>query len=418
MRCRLPTGVLFTRIVCCCLGLAGCARAPVEGPKTPTKVVVSYPIEREVTAYAGFTARLAAVDCVEVRAHVWGYLQKVNFKEGSLVKKGDVLFEIDPRPYQAILDQARAKVRQDEAQLTSDEAEYRCAEQLIGANAISQSDFDKTAAARNVDLANIAADKALVASRELDLQYTKIAAPISGRVSRYLVTVGNLIQSAEQANVTLLTTIVSVDPIYAYFDVDEATIQHLRQCIRKASGESGLDQGLPITLGLTTEQGFPHQGTVNFVDNQVNPKTGTLRVRGVFPNRGESLTTGFFARVRVPLGPPRHALLVSDRALDSDQGQKILYVVNGKNEIVSRPVRTGLSQDGLRVIEDGLKGGERVVVNGLQLVQPGVTVEPMLVEMPNAGYKNHVSGERPSRADRNQGGRNATMNNRVMQPSG
>ena len=399
-------------------GAGGLARAPVEGPKAPTKVVVSYPVEREVTAYADFTARLAAVDCVEVRAHVWGYLQKVNFKEGALVKKGDVLFEIDPRPYQAMLDQARAKVRQDEAQLTSDEAEYRRLSDSSGRTPSR----NRTSTRRRRPGTSIWRTLRPTRPSPRRANWTwstrRSRAPIGGRVSRYLVTEGNLIQSAEQSSVTLLTTIVSVDPMYAYFDVDEATIQHLRQCTRKANGESGLDEGLPVTLGLATEQGFPHQGTVNFVDNQVNPKTGTLRVRSVFPNRGESLTTGFFGRVRVPLGPPRHALLVSDRALDSDQGQKILYVLNGKNEIVSRPIRSGLLQDGLRVIEEGLKRGERVVVNGLQLVQPGVTVEPMLVEMPNAGYKNHVSAEKPSRAEGSQGGRNATMNHRVMQPSG
>src|SRR5205807_2753739 len=240
-----------------------------------------------------FTARIAAVDSVEVRAHVWGYLDKVNFKEGAMVKKGDVLFELDPRPYQATLNQAKAKVAQDQAQLTFDEAEYQRNFRLAGTGAVSRSDLDKTAAARGVDLANIAADKAVVASRQLDLEYTKVLAPVSGRVSRYVVTVGNLIQSGDQNGGTLLTTIVSVDPVYAYFDMDERTVQRIGQSIREGKAESAPDTEWPVSLGLATEEGFPHQGTINFVDNQVNPKTGTLRVRGVLPNKYKSLSPGF-----------------------------------------------------------------------------------------------------------------------------
>jgi RND family efflux transporter MFP subunit len=363
-------------------GLAGCARAPVEAPPAPVPVTVSYPVEREVTDYADFTARTVAVDSVEVRAHVWGYLEKVNFKEGALVQKGDVLFELDPRPYQAVLNQAKAKVTQDEAQLAYDEAEYQRNLNLVRTGAVSRSDLDKTAAARGVDAANIAADKALVASRELDLQYTKVTAPISGRVSRYVVTVGNLIQSGDQGGGTLLTTIVSVDPMYAYFDVDEHTVLRVRRLIREGKAKSARDGELPVWLGLANEDGHPHRGTINFVDNQVNPKTGTLRLRGVFPNKDEALSPGYFARVRVPIGFPHQALLVSDRAVDTDQGQKIVYVVNETHEVVSRPVRLGALHDGLREVTDGLKPGEWVIVNGLQQVRPGVTAEPKLVDMP------------------------------------
>jgi RND family efflux transporter MFP subunit len=374
-----------------CLGLTGCTRAPSEGPAAaPIPVTVSYPVERYVTDYADFTARIAAVDSVEVRAHVWGYLEKVNFKEGALVKKGDVLFELDPRPYQAMLNQAKAKVAQDEAQLKYDEAEYQRNLNLVRTGAVSRSDLDKTAAARGVDLANIAADKAMVASRQLDLDYTKVTAPVSGRVSRYVVTVGNLVQSGDQAGGTLLTTIVSVDPMYAYYDVDERTVQRVSQLVREGKVKWARKTEWPVALGLATEEGFPHQGTVNFLDNQVNPKTGTLRTRGVFPNKDEALSPGFFARVRVPIGPPHQALLVSDRALDTDQGQKILYVVNDKNEVVSRPIRVGALHDGLREITDGLKPGERVIVNGLQQVRPGTTAEPNLVDMPGQNPKSEA----------------------------
>jgi RND family efflux transporter MFP subunit len=366
-----------------CLGLAGCARGPAEAPPpAPIPIAVSYPVERYVTDSADFTARTAAVDSVEVRAHVWGYLEKVNFKEGALVKKGDVLFEIDPRPYQALLNQAKAKVAQDEAQLTYDEAEYRRTLNLVRSRAASQSDLDRTAAARGVDLANIAADKALVASRRLDLDYTKVLAPVSGRVSRYVVTVGNLIQSGDQGGGTLLTTIVSVDPMYAYFDVDEHTVLRVRRLIRKGKVKSARDVEIPVWLSLANENRHRHRGTINFVDNQVNPKTGTLRLRGVFPNKDESLAPGYFARVQVPIGYAHQALLISDRALDTDQGQKIVYVVDKHNQVVSRPVQLGALHDGLREITKGLKPGERVIVNGLQQVRPGVTVEPKLVDMP------------------------------------
>jgi RND family efflux transporter MFP subunit len=371
-----------------CLGLVGCARGPSEPPKaTPISVTVSIPVERVVTDYADFTARIAAVDSVEVRARVWGYLEKVNFKEGSLVKKGDILFELDPRPYQATLNQAKAKVAQDEAQLKFDDAEYR--RNIAGGTAVSRSDLERSSAARDVDIANVAADKEVVASRQLDLDYTKITAPVTGRVSRYMVTVGNLIQSGDQANVTLLSTIVSVDPMYAYFDVDERTVQRVLRSNRTGKGYSPSLAALPVSLGLATEDRFPHQGTIDFVDNHVNPQTGTVQVRGVFANGEESLVPGYFARVRVPLGPPHPAVLVSDRAIDNDQGQKVLYIVTDKNEVVVRPVRIGALHDGLRAIEDGLKPGERVIVNGLQLVRPGITVEPKVVEMPNTLVRNH-----------------------------
>jgi RND family efflux transporter MFP subunit len=381
-RC-FPLGIGSIMVLGLGLGMTGCAPAPAGAPAPPPPTVtVSLPVERYVTDDADYTGRIVAVDSVNVKAHVWGYLEKVNFKEGAMVKKGDVLFELDPRPYQALLDQARAKVRQDEAQLASDEAEYQRNRRLAQSGSVSRSDLDKSEAARGVDIANIAADKAAVASNELNLQYTKVLAPVSGRISNYQVTVGNLIQSGDQGGGTLLTTIMSVDPIYANFDMDEHTVQRVRQLLREGKFKSGDDTQVPVALGLATEEGFPHRGTINFVDNQVNAKTGTLRVRAVFPNKDEALTPGYFARVRVPVSPPHRAVLVTDRALDNDQGQTVVYVVNDKNEVASRPVRVGQLHDGLRAIEEGLNLGERVIINGLQQVRPGLTVEPKLMPMP------------------------------------
>jgi RND family efflux transporter MFP subunit len=387
-----PGCVLMIASVFALVGCAPGTSAPP--PAAPTMVSVSYPVEREVTDYADFTARIAAVDSVEVRAHVWGYLDKVNFQEGSLVKKGDVLFELDPRSYQATYDANKAIVAQNTAGVELARRNNVRVQSLSSAKApaISQAEVDQDQYQLDQAVAALQQSRANLETARNNLDWTKVTAPVSGRVSRYFVTVGNMIQSPDQASVTMLTTIVSVDPMYAYFDVDERTVQRVSKMIREGKCRSASDTAWPVALGLATEQGFPHQGTINFVDNQMNSKTGTLRFRGVFPNKDESLAPGYFARVRLPIGPPHRALLVSDRALDTDQGQKILYVVNNNYEVVSRPVRLGALHDGLRAIEDGLKPGERVIVNGLQLVRPGIKVEPKLVEMPTSQGSSQGSG--------------------------
>jgi RND family efflux transporter MFP subunit len=381
-------GLLF--LLGAVLSLTGCTQAPEALPAAPTPVSVSYPVEQTVTNYAEFPARTAAVDSVEVRAHVWGYLDKVNFKEGAMVEKGKILYEIDPRPYQAALNQTKAKVALDEAQLRYSESDYNRQLALGRANAVSQDDVDKALAARDIAAAALGADKATVVQRQLDFDFTKVTAPICGRVSRTLVTPGNLVQSGDQNGGTLLTTIVSVNPIYAYFDVDDRTMQRVQQLFRADMAGASRNSEGSISLALPTEEGFPHQGTINFVDNQVNPKTGTLRVRGVFPNKDEALEPGLFVRVRVPTGDPHKALLVSDRAIDTDQGQKIVYVANEKNEVVSRPIRPGALHDGLREIEEGLKPGDRVIVNGLQMIRSGAVVDPTVVDMPGSSPKSET----------------------------
>jgi len=396
-RILVPIREFAVLATCISLAVAGCSRPAAQAPadELPT-VSIGSAVEREVTDHADFTGRLAAVDSVEVRAHVWGYLEKVNFKEGALVNKGDVLFELDARPYEALLEQAKAKVKQDEAQYAYDEAENQRNLALVAKGAVTKSDLDKTTAARNVDLANIAADKATVRQRALDLEYTKVRAPVSGRISRYNVTVGNLIQSGDQGGGTLLTTIVSVDPVYAYFDVDENTVLRVIKLIREGKADSARNGGLPVGLALANEEGFPHQGTINFVDNQLNAKTGTIRLRGIFRNEDQLLAPGLFARVRVPIGRPHPSLLVTERALDNDQGQKIVYVVNDNNEVQARPVKTGALHDGLREIAEGLKPGERIVVSGIAQLRPGMKVDPKLVDMP--GTRTQSDGPVPQRA--------------------
>ncbi len=371
--------ILSVLVITLCLALGGCKREPPALAATPSPVVmVSLPVEREVRDYFEYTGRTAAVEAVEVRARVSGYLVKVNFQEGSVVKKGDLLFQIDPRPFQAVLDQAKGQVAQLEARLARAEADVARDERLLPKGAASQKDLDTAIADRGEARAGIQSARAAVDRAALDLEFTRVTAPINGRISRHLIDEGNLVT----LDSTLLTTIVSIDPMYAYFDADEGSVLHVRQLIREGKLHSARDVAVPVLLGLANEPGYPHQGTVNFVDNQVNPQTGTLRLRGVFPNEDKALEPGYFARVQLLIGQSRRALLVTERAIDTDQGQKIVYVVTDKNEVRSRPIRVGALHDGLRVIEEGVKPGEQVIVNGLLQVRPGITVTPKLVDMP------------------------------------
>lgn len=366
-----------------CLALAGCAQPAAEGPAAAAPLVtVSHPVERKVTDYADYTARTAAVESVELRARVSGYLDKVNFKEGALVKKGDVLFEIDPRAYQATLDQAKGSLAAAEARLKRASADLERGRQLVGNGGTSREDYDRRIGEQSEAAASIQSQRAAVERAQLDVGFTKVAAPVNGRISRYHVTVGNLVQAGDLTGGTLLTTIVSVDPMYTYFDVDEHTVLRVKELIRQGKAKTPDDSLIPVWLGLANEEGHPHKGAIDFIDNQVNPRTGTLRVRGVFPNKDELLSPGLFARVRVPIGEPHQALIVTERALDTDQGQKIVYTVDKDNCVASRPVRLGALHDGLREITDGLNASDRVIVNGLQQVRPGVTVETKLVDMP------------------------------------
>ena len=425
------TAIVF--LLLCVAVIAGCAQSPATAPPAPTSVSVSYPIERSVTDYADFTGRTAAVHSVEVRARVDGYLDAVNFKEGALVKKGDVLFIIDPRPFVAELNRAKAQLEEAKANYTQALAQLNEAKaqksramagleytrrrlerskNLLPGNVITQEEFDlqksellqaeadlerATAAIASaqaaIGSARSAAQsaQAAVGIAELNLQYTQVTAPIDGRISRELVTIGNLVQAGQNGGGTLLTTIVSVDPMYVYFDIDEGTDLEIRRLIREGKAQSARDVALPVLLGLANEEGHPHRGTINFVDNQVNPRTGTLRLRGVFENKKEFLSPGYFVRVRLPIGEAHQALLVNERALDSNQGQRVLYIVDEKNEVVSRDVRLGARHEGLRVIEEGLAANDRVVVNGLQHVQPGATVETKLVDMQGAAGASNIN---------------------------
>jgi RND family efflux transporter MFP subunit len=381
-----------------CLAITGCMPAPAQQPTMPPPAVtVSYPVERELADYAEFTGQTAAVKSVDVRARVWGFLQSVNFTEGALVKKGDLLFQIDPRPYQALVNQATSKIAQDQAQLKHNDALYERIQKLRSRGAATQEDLDKALADRDSIQATLMADRADLEAKQLDLNFTRIDAPITGRVSRFEVTEGNVVQSGQNGG-TLLTTIVSVDPMYVYFDVDERTLLLVRRQVQSGQMKNVQETAFPISVGLADEPNFPRQGSVNFMDNKVDPGTGTLRLRANIENHDDMLTPGLFVRCHLPLGEPRRTILVSEQAMGSDQGQKYVYLVNDKNEIVYRPVKVGRLYGGLRVIEDGLSKTDKVVVIGLQRVQPGIKVEPKLAEMPSRhGATNVTAVANPAR---------------------
>jgi RND family efflux transporter MFP subunit len=366
------------------LALLGCsAPSPEGGALPPPTVTVSYPLEQDVTDYSNFTGRLAAVESVRVRARVWGYLQKLHFEEGSVVHKDDLLFEIDATTYQTTVDQTKARLALAEAQLNQSEIEATRNANLRTRGGLSQEELERSLTTRSTSAATVEAARADLKRAQLDLDFTKVRAPITGVVSRTMVTAGNLVQSGETGG-TVLTSIVSVDPIYVYFDVDDLTFTQVKRLVPSGKYKSAPETLPPVMLGLAGEAEHPHKGVIDFTDNQVDPSTGTMKMRGVFANKDGSLTPGLFARVRVPLGKSHRAILATDRAVDTDQGQKVMYVVNKDNIVEKRSIRLGRLHDGLREIESGIHPGERVIVDGIQRVRGGITVEPKLVEMPRA----------------------------------
>jgi RND family efflux transporter MFP subunit len=380
----------FALIVAASLMLAGCggdsAAAHKGAPTEPPVVIYSAPLEQQVTDYRSFTGRTDAVKSVDIRARVTGFLQKIGFEEGKEVKSvppGDEadatpLFEIDPREYQADLDAAVASVASAEAQLEKATTDFERVKQLREKGAASAEEFDRTATAKKEAAAALQSARAKQDRAQLNVDFTKIYAPIAGQISRAQITEGNLVT----ADSTLLTTIVSVDPMYAYFDVDERTLLDLQKMVREGKLKAkGDDEEIPVELGVQNEEGYPHKGTINFAENRFDPNTGTIRIRGVFenplPKVGKRvLAPGMFVRIRVPIGDPHPALLISERAIGRDQGQTFVFVLDDKDEVVYRRVKLGPQQEDLRVIEEGLKPGERVIINGLQRVRPGVKVSP------------------------------------------
>jgi multidrug efflux system membrane fusion protein len=366
-------------------GLLGACASDPPPPPPPPPITVADVVEREINEWDEFTGRIEAVDAVEIRPRVSGYSERVAFAEGKEVKKGAVLFVIDPRPYEAELARAVADLARARTRAALAGREVARAQRLVDVQAISREEFETRTSAEAESRASIAAAEAAVATARLNVEWTRVRSPISGRVSRAEVTAGNLVQ-AGPPTATLLTTVVSLDPVYVYFEGDEQTYLHYGELARAGTRPSSRDTRNPIQLGLANEQGFPHQGYVDFVDNQLNPQTGTIRARAVFSNSDRVFTPGLFARLKL-VGSARYkAVLVLDRAVGTDQDKKFVLVLKPDSTVEYRPVQLGRLVDGMRIVRAGLHAGDRIVINGLQRARPGMKVTPTVTAMaPDSG---------------------------------
>lgn len=389
------------------LSAVGCEKEqPQAKPHLPA-VDVAIPVAKPVAGYEDFIGRTDAVSKVDIRARVSGYLVKVAFTDGDHVKKGQLLYEIDPRPFQAELDQALGTVERLEAEKKLLAIQVDRYTKLAAKGASSQQDLDEYIAKQAENVGAIKAAKANVEKAELNLDFTKITAPIDGKIGRTLITVGNLVN----ADATLLTTLMSIDPMYAYFSVEEPMLLEIRKSIRDGIYKEQTNQRVPVRMGLAddTEKTFPLKGWLDFANNTVDPQTGTIEVRGVFenpyhePEKPALLMPGYFVRVRLEDSRPQETLLITDRAIGTDQGDKFVYVVDDANKVVYHRVTLGQLFGGLRAIETGLKPGERVVVNGLQRIRPGLEVKPNVVEMTPAGDAAKVEKPKEDKKEKGEG---------------
>lgn len=349
---------------------------PAAAPATAPIVTVALPVQKRIMEWDEFVGRLASPKTVELRARVSGYLDKVHFKEGTDVKENDLLFTIDPRPYQAIVDRAQAELERARTHAELAASEAKRAEGLVASRAISAEDFEQKVKTKVEAQATVRGAEAALATAKLELEFTQVRAPIAGRISDARVREGNLIIGGNTDSATSLTTIVAVDPIYCYIDVDERSALKYRQLYREGKRESALFGEVDTEMGLANEDGFPHKGKMDFVDNEISPTTGTIRTRAVFPNKDHLMSPGFFARVRVPGSGEYDAVLIRDSAIGSDQGRPYVFVVDKDNVTHFRSIVTGPLEDELRVVKEGLKPGEKIVVNGLMAVRNGAKVTP------------------------------------------
>jgi len=342
-------------------------------------VTAAAAVARDVTEWDEFTGRLEPVQSVGIRPRVSGLISNVTFEEGSLVRPGQLLFQLDDRPFVAQVERLRAELAQANAARDRAASEMRRADRLASDNAMSLEERERRAGAATEATARVDAVAAALRAAELDLEFTRVVSPVEGRVSRALVTRGNLVSGGE-GNATLLTTVVSVDPIYASFDADEQTFLRYGDRVRRHG--KGASQGdLPIQMALADEQTFPHEGRLQFLDNQLDPSTGTIRGRAVFKNADRRFTPGMFARVKLIGSGQYDALLINDSAIGTDQSVKFVLRVGAENKIEYTPVKLGPLVDGLRVVREGLKANDVIVVKGLQQVRPGMPVTPQLVAM-------------------------------------
>ncbi len=363
--------------------LAGCGSGAQEQAGAPPAMEVSVATvpEREITEWDEYTGRLEAVESVEIRPQVSGYLQQVNFDEGRDVRKGDVLFVIDPRPYQAELDRVQAEVERARTAATLAETDLARVEKLVTTRAVSQEEYEQRKAAHVSALAAVKAAEAGVEVARLNLAYTRVTSPISGRVGRAEVTVGNLVSGGQGGAATRLTTVVSLSPMYVYFEAAERDYLKYIDLARSGQRPLSREHANPVLMAVGNETEYRHQGYMDFVDNRVNAGTGTLLGRAVFPNPDRFLVPGMFVRVRLAGSTSYKGALINDRAILTDQDRRYVLVVDAENRLEYRAITTGPMIDGLRAVREGLEPGERIIVNGLQRVRPGMVVTPRMVPM-------------------------------------
>ena len=346
-------------------------------PAAPPPVTVSVPVQKEVTEWDEYTGQFAAVDYVEIRARVPGYLTEIHFTDGQIVNKGDLLFVIDPRPYEIELQQAEAQLATASATLDLANRQLSRAATLREKDFVAQSTYDERTQTMKVAAASVETGKAAVRQAQLDLEFSHVTAPVTGRISRHEVSIGNLVSGGAAASTpTLLTTIVSLDPIYLNFDMSEAQFLSYERAVAGGRLKSTRDKGVPVFARPTDEPTWTREGVLNFVDNQVDRSAGSIRARGVFPNPNFFLTPGQFGRLRIPGSDPYQAILVPDAAVVTDQSSKLVMTVAEDGTVVPKPVRLGPMIDGLRVIRSGLDPKDRVVIDGLVRARPGSKVTP------------------------------------------
>jgi RND family efflux transporter MFP subunit len=357
--------------------LAACTQQQAQRPPAPPPpaVTIANPLEKEVVEWDEYTGRFDAVDIVEVRARISGFLDEVKFKDGAIVKKDDLLFVIDPRPFQRVLDRDRATLQGAKVGLEFAQKDLERARPLLVNATISQQVFDQRTQAVRTAEANVLSAEASVRSAELDVEFTQIHAPITGRIGRKLVSEGNYLTGGSGSG-TLLTTIVSTDPIYFYFDVSEADFLKYKRLVELGLLPSARDHENPVELGLQNDEGFPYKGKINFVDNRIDQNTGSLRGRAVFDNPHGLFQPGLFARVRVIGSGQYKAVLLPDVAIATDQSNRFVFVVADDGTVSTKPVVLGPIIDGLRVIRSGVSAADWVIVNGVQRARTGIKVKP------------------------------------------
>ncbi|TCW50600.1 multidrug efflux system membrane fusion protein [Phytobacter diazotrophicus] len=361
--------------------LVGCDEGVAQNavPQAPA-VSAAYVVVKSISQWDSFNGRIEAVESVQLRPRVSGYIDKVNYTDGQEVKKGEVLFTIDDRTYRAALEQAQATLARAKTQASLAQSEASRTDKLINTNLVSREEWEQRRSAAAQAQADIRAAQAAVDAAQLNLDFTKVTAPIDGRASRALITSGNLVTAGDSASV--LTTLVSQKTVYVYFDVDESTYLHYQNLARSGQGASSNHLALPVEIGLVGEDGYPHQGKVDFLDNQLTPSTGTIRMRAILDNAQRQFTPGLFARVRLPGSAEFKATLIDDKAVLTDQDRKYVYIVDKEGKAQRRDITPVRLAAGLRIVQKGLNPGDKVIVDGLQKVfMPGMPVNAKTVAM-------------------------------------